>query len=94
MCICEDCNAVFEKPHYGIEEEPDTCPNCGSWSISEAKQCRECNEFSSELYYGLCENCKEQFSDAVKGFIALYTTELGLSENDVINMIQDVLEEI
>ena len=67
MMICETCEEVFDEPEtiyephpYGdgcANEEFWVCPHCGSTSITEAKQCEQCDEWFAELEDGLCEDC-------------------------------------
>lgn len=89
MLACKNCGAVFEEPIKGYEEEKDCCPNCGDWDITEAVRCRGCGEWSAE---DLCEDCKKNFKDAVRGFINMYVDALGMSYEDVTDLIEDCLE--
>lgn len=89
MYICGDCGMTFERPIIGIEEEPNACPNCGSWFYREAKKCKVCGEYAID---DICEGCKAEFKTAVNGFIDLYVKELGMSRDDVIDLIEDSLE--
>lgn len=88
MLICENCGAVFEEPIKGFEEEKDSCPNCGDWGIREAKKCIVCGEPCLD---DLCENCLGMFKEAVEGFIDMYSKELGLPKDRIIDLIEDNL---
>ena len=89
MFICESCLAMFDIPNIGTDEEPNSCPNCGSWDYARAKKCKACGEYT---LFELCEGCKGRFAQAVRGFINLYAKELGISRDDVIDLIEENLD--
>lgn len=88
MFICEDCKATFDIPNKGYGIEKDSCPNCGSWGIREAKTCRICGEPSINE---ICEGCKEEFKLAVEWFIDMFEKTLGLPRDEIVDMIEDNL---
>ena len=67
MYICEECEAVFEKPKIIEEHHPygmtyateywAVCPHCESTDITEAQQCGMCDSYVPELHDGLCDIC-------------------------------------
>lgn len=88
MFICENCGAVFEEPIKGFEEEKDRCPNCGDWGFTEAKKCRVCGEPSID---DLCEHCEDQIKEAFDGFVDMYSEELGITRQYIIDIIESCL---
>ena len=89
MNMCDDCGFVFEEPkaiyevHNELEDCPvETfyeCPICGG-PFSEAVRC-DCGEWTKDLEFKLCGECKKLVVERFHAFKAGLTEE----EQDYLN---------
>lgn len=81
MWKCEECGSVFDGDDAAKEyDDPSPvgvalpqgryeywrCPSCGSDDMTEAHQCKSCDEYTDGIST-LCDDCKSELADALDG---------------------------
>ena len=103
MFICENCGALYDEVDshseyrgechgYPCYEECDDDCHCGG-TIVEAKQCKECGEYTPKDGYDLCEDClrsAKTYSNAIK--VGEYNYSKSVPINDFLSMCFDMEE--
>ena len=99
MYKCNDCGTIFDnktKASFELGYDPECdgvldCPHCHSDNFAEVEKCWLCDNYDSNNFSGICEECEKKVVKDVKDNLLAFVHEL---EDYEVAILEEMLNEL